>query len=144
MKQLFTFLLLACFASYAFGQNRDEEELKQLNHDWISAYVTRDTAVMGHIFAEDLALVSPNGATFHKKDILKTLMSPNQEFLSTKVDTVSVKVIGRIGLVSAKATSVVKANGKTNTFQTSYLDVYQKRNGHWVAIASQVALLSVK
>ncbi|MBS1528243.1 MAG: nuclear transport factor 2 family protein [Bacteroidetes bacterium] len=144
MKQIFTLLIFACLASCAFGQNTDEEELKQLNYDWISAYVTRDTAVMSRIFAEDLALVSPNGTTFRKRDILKNLLSPKQEYLSIKVDTVSVKLRGNIGLVSAKATAVVKANGQTHTIQTSYLDVYEKRDGRWVAIASQVALVSVK
>ena len=144
MRSIFTTLFFTFLALFAFAQQNDEQVLKQLNHDWISAYVTRDTAMMSRIYAADITLVSPNGTVWHKNDMVKNLLSTSQEYLSSKVDTVSVRVIGKIGLVSAKATVVAKANGKTSTIQTSYLDVYEKRDGRWVAIASQVALLSIK
>jgi uncharacterized protein (TIGR02246 family) len=144
MRSIFTTLFFTFLALFAFAQQNDEQVLKQLNHDWISAYVTRDTAMMSRIYANDITLVSPNGAVWHKNEMVKNLLSTSQEYLSSKVDTVSVRIIDKIGLVSAKATVVAKANSKTSTIQTSYLDVYEKRDGRWVAIASQVALLSIK
>ncbi len=144
MRTIITTIILLIAAFKCFAQNSDIEILKKLNHDWISAYPTHDTATMSRIFADDLVLISPNGKAFHKKDILKNLMSPDPEYISTKVDTVSVRLFGNIGLVNAKTTGVVKANNQTNTFQTCYLDVYEKRNGRWYAVASQVALIDGK
>jgi ketosteroid isomerase-like protein len=99
---------------------------------------------MGKIYADDMILINPAGKAFNKNDLLRNLVSRGQEYLSAKVDTVSVRLAGNIGLVNAQATVVARAEGKTNTITTCYLDVYEKRNGRWYAIASQVALLSAK
>jgi hypothetical protein len=88
-----------------------------------------------------MVLVSPSGRVFHKKDLLRNLLSPEMEFVSSKVDTVSVRLLGSVGLVSAKATAVGKVDGKASTVRTCYLDVYEKRKGRWYAVASQVAVL---
>jgi len=144
MKRIFAVILSLLFYLNCFAQSDDIEILKKLNHDWIYAYPSRDTATLNRIFAEDMVLINPAGRAFNKKDMLKALTSPAQEYLSAKVDTVSVRLIGNVGLVNARATVVAKADGKTSAITTCYLDVYEKRNGRWYAIASQVALLSVK
>ena len=144
IKRLFTIILFVVLGQYCFAQTDDEKALIKLNHDWISSYPTRDTATMSRIFADDLVLISPNGKAFHKKDILRNLMSPAQEYFSARVDTVSVRIIGNIGLVNATATINIKADGKTSIATTCYLDVYEKRQGRWYAIASQVASLDSK
>jgi ketosteroid isomerase-like protein len=141
MKTIFTILLIFTALPFAFGQNSDVATLKQMNKDWIGSFVTRDTAMMDRIYAEDMVLVSPSGRVFHKKDLLHNLLSPEMEFVSAKVDTVSVRLLGSVGLVSAQATAIGKGNGKTTTVRTCYLDVYEKRKGRWYAVASQVALL---
>ena len=144
MKKTFSIICFLLFCLRCFGQNDDIATLKKLNHDWISSFVTRDTATMAKIYADDMVLINPDGKAFYKKDMLRGLMSPNQEYLSAHVDTVSVRLVGNIGLVCAKATAVAKADGKVSTLTTCYLDVYEKRNDRWYAIASQVALLSAK
>lgn len=60
------------------------------------------------------------------------------------MDTVTVRLLGSVGLVSAETTVVGKANGQISTIRTCYLDVYEKRKRCWYAVASQVALLSEK
>jgi ketosteroid isomerase-like protein len=144
MKKALTVTFLLFFCLDCFAQSDDIETLKKLNHDWISSYLTKDTATMGKIYADDMILINPSGKAFNKKDLLRNLVSPGQGYLSAKVDTVSVRLAGNIGLVNAQATVVDRAGGKTNTITTCYLDVYEKRNGRWYAIASQVTLLSVK
>jgi len=68
-------------------------------------------------------------------------MAPGQQFLSTKVDTVSVRLFGNIGIINAKITGIVKANVKTITVRTCYMDVYEKRKSRWYAVAAHVTLL---
>jgi uncharacterized protein (TIGR02246 family) len=131
------FCSCACFA-----QNKDAEILKKLNADWIASYVTRDTATMSRIFADDLVLTNPSGKTFHKQDILKGVMSPGQQFVSSKVDKVSVRLLGTsVGIINAEITATVKINGKASTARTDYMDVYEKRHGRWYAVAAHVTLL---
>lgn len=110
-KAVTVFLLLLC-CELSFGQNKDVETLKQLNHDWISSFPTRDSATMNKIYADDMLLVSPSGTVFHKKELLHNLMSPVPEYISAKVDSVNVRLSGNIGLVRATATTIFKDNDK--------------------------------
>ena len=144
MKKVLTVFLLLLCCELSFGQNKDVETLKQLNHDWINSFPTRDSATMNKIYADDMVLVSSGGSVFHKKDLLRNLMSPVPAYISAKVDSVNVRLSGNTGLVRATATSVFKDNGQEKTVTTCYLDVYEKRNGRWYAIASQVAMVSLK
>jgi uncharacterized protein (TIGR02246 family) len=142
MKKLLPVLtgILCCYN--CFAQNKDEAAIKKLNADWIASYVTRDTATMSKIFAEDLVLVNPAGKKYHKKDILHGVVSPGQKYLSTKVDSADVRLFGNIGIINAKITATVKADKKTTTSKVCYMDVYEKRKGRWYAVAAHVTLLS--
>lgn len=131
-------LLLILSIQMASAQEADIKKLKELNEKWIASFITRDTATMGSIYADDMELVSPGGKIFHKKDLLKNLLSTDQEFSSFKVDSVRVRILGNVGLVNATSTVRGKAAQKEFTVTTCYLDVYEKRNGRWYAVASQV------
>ena len=141
MKKILIILIgIFCYCN-CLAQNKDVETLKKLNADWIASYVTKDSATMSRIFADDLVLTNPGGKAMSKKEILNGLMSPGQQFLSTKVDTVDVRLFGNIGIINAKITGIVKANDKTITVRTCYMDVYEKRKGRWYAVAAHVTLL---
>jgi ketosteroid isomerase-like protein len=138
-------MILACLlcSLNTFAQSKDAETLKKLNADWIASYVTKDTATMSRIFADDLVLNS-SGKIFHKKDILRNLLSPSVQCLSSKVDTVSIRLFGTIGIINAEITVIVKADGQTSTVRTDYMDVYEKRHGRWYAVAAHVTSLDSK
>jgi uncharacterized protein (TIGR02246 family) len=141
MKKLLITAGVFCSGA-CFAQNKDAEILKKLNADWIASYVTRDTTTMSRIFADDLVLTNPTGKAFHKQDILKAVMSRGQEYLTSKVDTVSVRLLNdNVGIINAEITVTIKANGETGTLRTNYMDVYERRYGRWYAIAAHVTLL---
>ena len=141
MKKTLIILIGIFYCYNSLAQNKDAETLKKMNANWIASYVTRDSTTMSRIFADDLVLTNPGGRAMSKKEILKSLMSPNQQFLSTKVDTVSVRLFGNIGIIDAKITGVVKVDDKTITSRTCYMDVYEKRKGRWYAVAAHVTSL---
>jgi ketosteroid isomerase-like protein len=140
MKFGIMILLLGLSIQIASAQEADIKKLRELNEKWIASYVTRDTATMRDIYADDMELVSPGGKIFHKKDLLKTLLSPDQQFVSSKVDSVRVRIFGNTGLVNATSTVHGKAGQKEFTVTSCYLDVYEKRNGRWYAVAAQVTI----
>jgi len=138
----FLLILVALFCGLnCFAQNKDEATLKRLNADWIASYVTRDTAKMASIFGNDLVLINPSGKKYHKKDILKGVMNPGQQYLATHVDSADVRLFGTIGIINAKISATIKAEGKTTTSKVCYMDVYEKRKGRWYAVAAHVTML---
>ena len=70
------------------------------------------------------------------------LASPTAHFLSSRVDTAEVYVNGKLGYIHARAAfTTVDDSGKQTKGTTDYLDVYEKRNGRWMAIAAHVIYL---
>lgn len=141
MKRFLPVLIPVFCCLNCFAQNKDAETLKKLNADWIASYVTRDTAKMSSIFGNDLVLINPSGKKYHKRDILKGVVNPKQQFLSTHVDSVEVRLFGNVGIINAKTSATVKSEGKTSMSKVCYMDVYEKRKGRWYAVAAHVTLL---
>ncbi|GGA96678.1 nuclear transport factor 2 family protein [Puia dinghuensis] len=138
MKKLFTLILAAAAFLTTRAQSADIAAIKQLNADWIHNYVVQDPATFRRIFADDFILINPAGKKFTKADVLANLGQP---VVSSKVDTAEVQIYGNIGLIHARASFVTRVDGKESTGVTDYLDVYEKRNGRWWAIAAHVILL---
>ena len=142
MKRILIALAMLFLSGSAIAQIKDIEAIKKLNEQWIASYVPRDTATLNRIFADDIELTNLSGKLMHKSEMLKALVSPDQEYISTKVDTASVRLFDNISIINAMVTGVVKAEGKTVTARVGYMDVYEKRHGTWYAIAALVTLLS--
>ena len=136
------FALTLFTANLAHAQSDDIAAIKALNEAWIHGYGTKDTAALSHIWADDFVLVNPAGQRVHKQDLLHNMASPAAHFLSSRVDTAEVHVAGSLGYIMARASFVTTdENGKQTKGATDYLDVYEKRNGRWVAIAAHVLYL---
>jgi ketosteroid isomerase-like protein len=131
-------ILLTTIASQ--GQSSDADALKALNAAFIHGYITKDTARLSPIFADDFILINPSGQRRNRQEVLNGFIS-SPHFLSCEVDTVEIRLYGTIGLVLARAAFTTDDNGKQTTGKTDYLDVYEKRKGHWVAIAAHVTYL---
>jgi uncharacterized protein (TIGR02246 family) len=145
MQKLFTASLLLFVPFFAVAQSSDIATLKQLNEDWIHSYPGKDTVTLSKILADDLVMITPTGSKMSKKDILTNTASANQQIVSTHVDSIEIRLLGdNVGLVIAKVSFVTKTNGQEITGHNCYLDVYEKRNGKWLAVAAHVTLLSMK
>jgi ketosteroid isomerase-like protein len=131
---------LLLIAEAARCQSNDEAALKALNEGFIHGYITRDTASLRHIFADDFILINPSGQRRNKQEVLNGFIT-SPHFLSCEVDTVEISLHGSIGLVHARAAFTTEDNAKKTTGKTDYLDVYEKRKGRWVAIAAHVTYL---
>ena len=144
MRQLLRFGIVALlYSGHLCAQTRDSDIIKQLNANWMRSYAKRDTATLARILDDDIVLISPRGAKMTKKDILANIMLPNQEIVSVVVDSVTVRMIDRVGVLTAYTTFVSKANGKEMTGKNCFSDVYVHRNGKWTVTAAHVTMLSL-
>ncbi|HET6252456.1 MAG TPA: nuclear transport factor 2 family protein [Puia sp.] len=131
-------LLLRVVAGYC--QSGDADNLKALNAQFIHGSMTRDTANLSRIFADDFILINPSGERRTKQDVLNGFIT-SPPLLSCEVDTVEIRLYGSTGLVLARAVFTMDDHGKKTTGKTDYLDVYEKRKGRWVAVAAHVTYL---
>lgn len=135
--------LLFCAAS-AKAQDADHNALRNHNADWIQAYPEKDTSVIHRIAADDMVMVTTTGARITKKDLIRNVAKPANPITSATIDNVDITVKGNIGIVVAEVQFTALVNGKETTFKNNYMDVYEKRDGRWVAIAAHVTRLGDK
>jgi Domain of unknown function (DUF4440) len=83
-------------------QSSDADTLKALNALFIHGSITRDTAKLSRIFADDFILINPAGNRRNKCEVLNGFVT-SPHFLSCEVDTVEIRLYGTIGLVLARA-----------------------------------------
>ncbi|WP_143305718.1 nuclear transport factor 2 family protein [Chitinophaga vietnamensis] len=144
MKNLLIVLLLSGYATVASAQSDDVAALKKLNEEWIHAYPKKDTATLNRILADDLTMITSSGNRLSKGDIIRNAANPATPLTSSRVDSVDVRVLGQVAIVMAKASFVSKMGKQQASGQTSYMDIYEKRNGKWVAVAAHVTSLPRK
>ncbi|HTS42772.1 MAG TPA: nuclear transport factor 2 family protein [Puia sp.] len=142
MRKVFIPVLLFIISVPVFSQSGDIEIIKKLNESWLNCYITRDTAAMSKIYGDDFILISPSGSKVTKKDALKNLTSSTQNIISIKADSVEVRLLSDdVAVITSRAVFKSSKQGKETTGQTSYQDIYVKRNGRWVAVAAHVTFL---
>lgn len=141
-KQIWLGLFLMMH-QYGFCQTSDTKQIEKLNHDWLNAYVTKDSAALDQIFADDFELISPRGDKMKKRDIIQNLKT--QDITSTHIDSIDIKLLTKdVGLITAYISFEFKVDGKNMSGKNCYQDVYVKRRNRWYAFAAHVTLLQVK
>src|SRR5689334_12675704 len=112
MKTVLFIILLPVFFSYSSVAQNDIETIKKLNRDFLDAIVTKDTAALSAILADDFLLINPGGFKRNKADNLANLLIRNQQALSVDIDSADVRLLsGTAGLITAWTTNVILADG---------------------------------
>ena len=138
MKKSSLSILLLFTIQFLFSQNKDVDQIKKLNQQWMTCYSTKDTSTLNKIFAYDLILISPTGKKMTKKDIIINVAK--QDPLDVKIDSADVRMISEnVGVITA----YIVASSKSGAImaKTCYQDIYVKRRGIWVVTAAHVTLL---
>ncbi len=123
-------------------RTNDEQQVWQLEHEWINAFIEGDTETLDRILAEDFIFTDPEGRLLTKAEWLADLKSGELNFESIHLDNLQVRMYGDAAVANGRVT--VKAQSKEGGFngQYCYTDMYVKRNGQWQAVAEQAILLS--
>lgn len=147
MKHIPLFVLLAtmllgiarsqeAFAGKPESAEQIKEEILQVEHQRNQAMLTRDTAVLNRMYADDLAWTNPSGESLTKAQVLADLRTGRQKFFSIKHDQIQFHIYGNTVLVNGRSRSALEYRGKVSrTVTRRFLNVYTKEGGEWRLIA---------
>ena len=127
-----------------------EAELVKLEREWAGANKTKDAAIVRNILADDIVLTYPDGTTGTKSDEVKMvetggITTESWDIADTKVTVVDHDAAFITGRAIIKKGSLKDpTSGKTIDISGQYrfMDVYAKRNGKWMAVASQTTKIA--
>ena len=115
----------------AADQGKVEQELMQLERGWCSASVKNDVATVSAILADDYTDVVLTGTVANKAQTLSDVKTDKATVC--EIDLMQVRVYGDAAVVVGRVTE------KSASFngQYRYTDMYIRRDGRWICVASQ-------
>ena len=135
---LITLIMAVSLVSAAFGASADAE-LKAVEQQWLDAYMKSDPAFIKNLEAEDYSIIEPDGAVSTKAQDVK---STTDKTFVLKSATMSDFKCRMLGDNAAVVTCMLKMSGTEDgkDFSGDYrgTDVFEKKAGKWMAVASQL------
>ena len=116
------------------------QDLINIENAWAKAAVARDSATLNRIVAADWHGQNSDGKYSDRATMIHEVVAGKEKLTSEVNHDLHVRFLGAdYATVSGMDTeSGIKAGKKLNEVY-SWVDVYEKRNGQWVAVVSQSA-----
>jgi ketosteroid isomerase-like protein len=135
------FALLICpfaFGDCPKGQTKDESALVQIEQSWAQALDRQDSDTVGCLLAEEFQEVDLDGMLRDRAENLASVTSrrPGRNQLSE----LRAHVYGDFGYVRGLNTAT-DTDGKVRA-RVRFTDIFVYREGRWLAVAGQEALVS--
>jgi len=146
---LITFAALACLpvfvsaadptpapaaSTQAAPAKSDEDQLKDLEQQWLDTSLKQDHAGLDAILMDDFEDVSWQGELRSKTEIMAIAMAAPVKSSQTLSD-LKVRVHGDLGVVTGVNTA--EAADKSFTVKVRFTDVFVKDKGQWRALSAQ-------
>jgi hypothetical protein len=105
---------------------------------WKQAVITKDRVGLDRIFDDDLSYGHTTGEVLDKPQSIDRVLSSKNTYTSIDLSDISIRVYGRIALITAKLAFHITVDGKETVSSLSGIDVWIQRQGHWRLLARQL------
>ena len=118
-----------------------EEEVRNLERQWLNAYEQHDSQTMTRIVADDFIITFPNGTMQSKLQLMQMIANPNATSPKMHFYTEDVKsrAYGDTVILMGRVVTEYERDGKKVKEQSRYTDTYVRRNGRWQVVASHLS-----
>jgi ketosteroid isomerase-like protein len=113
-----------------------EQELRQMNDDWVEAFVSRDTSTLAKIMADDFVFISPLDGD-GKQQFLGDIESGDLSAESLTRDNIDVRIYENTAVLSSTDTARWHYKGRQILGHYRILSVYARRQGNWQLVSLQ-------
>jgi ketosteroid isomerase-like protein len=113
------------------------ETLQAMEHAWLNAEKHHDTAAFEKIVADDWIAIGPDGKSQTKAERAAEIKAAH--ITSATMGDMRVRVFGDTAVVTGTDDESTMEDGKKSSDHYAWTDVFVKRNGKWLAVASQTA-----
>ncbi|HEX4160758.1 MAG TPA: nuclear transport factor 2 family protein [Rhizomicrobium sp.] len=132
-----TMLLMAGPAAAA-DMSATQQKLVDMEAAWSKAMVAKDTAAVSSIVGDDWTGQNPGGKMEDKTNLIADIKSGTAVATEMTNHDVHVRVMGNMAVVQGADNEKSSYKDKDTSGAYTWMDVFAKRDGKWVAIASQV------
>jgi Domain of unknown function (DUF4440) len=130
-------ILLTCVAA-AMDVPTAEKTINDSEAALGVAMIHKDLATLDRLVGADWTIQSDSGTTGTKAGFLDDVRSGALVIKSFRLHDVHVRVLGDVAFVQGFDDEVSSYKGKDNSGTYNWLDVWEKRDGRWVSVATQL------
>jgi hypothetical protein len=141
-RSIITIVLVLAVSFLIFGQAKKqtqptsaEQELIQLEKDWMDAGIKRDIAFLDRVEADDCIATDEEGNLHNKAEHLANVKSGTQTVTSIVIDDIKAHVWGDAGVAWVRWTEKSQLKGKDTSGQYQETDSWIKISGRWQCVA---------
>jgi len=113
------------------------QTLQAMERAWLDAEKNHDAAAFEKIAADDWIAITPDGKSQTKAERSAEIKASHTT--SATMGNMKVRVFGDTAVVTGTDDEIAMEDGKKSTGHYVWTDVFVKRNGRWLAVASQTA-----
>jgi ketosteroid isomerase-like protein len=136
-------ILLACTAT---AQNipATEKKIANLEAALGQAMIHKDIATLSNVVADDWTIQNDSGAMGTKAGFISDVQSGALVVTTFKLHDLHIRVLGNVAFVQGFDDEESSYKGKPNNGTYNWLDVWEKRGGRWVSVATQLTRVEAR
>lgn len=115
------------------------QTLQATEQAWLDAEKNHDATTFEKLVADDWMAITPDGKSQSKAERVAEIKAG--QMTSATMGDMKVRVFGDTAVVTGSDDEVTMTNGNKSSDHYVWTDVFVKRNGKWLAVASQTALI---
>ena len=124
-------ILLVVLLLGAVAQADTLEEIQRLDREISVATWTGDTLWFEQNLADDYVLITPDGETRTKRDVIRGLVRPGLKMEPYETTEVQIRVYGDAAIVTGRMQQTFSLGRTRYKNDLRYTDIYVKRKGRW-------------
>lgn len=120
-----------------------EEQIRQLNHQEVQAFLSRDPSAMDSLWSDDLVVTNPLNKLVTKAQVLEMVKSGFLVITSYQRKIEYLRIYGEVAIVAGSESVVWGGNmpmaGKAQALR--FTGIWRKERGHWREVARHANVL---
>lgn len=124
-------------------RTRIERAVARVDSIRLIALLSRDTAVVRRIYADDFRSILPSGAVRTKPEFLRDLGTGHQRYDTVYHTGQRIEVVGGVAIITGRSTQRGREARPSTSLvaQTRYVRVYVHRQGRWQLVYTQLTAI---
>ncbi len=114
-----------------------EEHIAQMEREFAEATLRHDVTALERNLADNFLGVDVNGQHLSKSEVLARAKSSDIELTSLRHEDIRVRVFGDCAVATARTVVAGRYKGKETGGEFPYMRVWVRREGRWLAVATQ-------
>ena len=118
----------------------DAAKLRVLENQLTDAYKQRQVEVLATMLDEDFVITFEDGGTLSKTGYISFMAAPSDHIQAAEMSEIKIRIHGTTGVITGVYHEKGDTKGQAYDYHDRFTDIWKKKDGKWLLIASHYAV----